>query len=616
MLAILATLWATTRAAPAEPATIAVLPFTSPSAENGAFVAGLSEEITAQLARQPGLRLAGHSSAEQFRGRHASLAEIGRKLHVRYVLEGNVRSAGNHIRVTVALTKAVDGLQLWSETFDERIDDALAIQDRIASRVAQSLDLKLTGVQRPSGALTTSGQAYSAYLTARGLIRERNGKAFEEARAKLREALRADPNFAPAWASLAQAENPGGLGTDVPKAMQTAILHARKALSLAPDFAEAHGVLGMLLGFDTPEGRAHIERAAALDPNNAEFQFWLGNVYASNADFDRMKAAYLRAYELDPLWNYAQQNAVTSSWQMGDRTQALAIVRQVEIDGTPYQAHVIRSILAHMRGDFSLEARELGAARDATADPGRKSTADALRGMVYEQVGLAEAAYQIWLRSNIPLKLLPPNSDPLEQVRRGVLPTLAELREHDLRAPAYWREMGYMGRATKQLINAGRAADVVRLYDADGIMRLSHRQLLQQSARMLEDGPVVAAALRSVGRNPDADRLLAALDRQIIDATRRSRGQVPGPFLASAAQTWALLGKRNEALSALEQAIPNGWVYVIEYDDSSLADFGDEPAFRSLRGDPRFEAIRARINGNIAHERAELTADYRRQPTN
>jgi hypothetical protein len=125
---------------------------------------------------------------------------------------------------------------------------------------------------------------------------------------------------------------------------------------------------------------------------------------------------------------------------------------------------------------------------------------------------------------------------------------------------------------------------------------------------VFEDGPVIAAALRAVGRNEEADRILAHLDREIAAALRRGGGRAPARFLALAAQTWAMRGKDQAALSALERATANGWVYVIEEDDSSLADFGDEPAFRSLRGQPRFEAIRARINGNLARERQQVLA--------
>ena len=170
--------------------------------------------------------------------------------------------------------------------------------------------------------------------------------------------------------------------------MARAIADANRALELAPDLAEAHGVLGMLYGFDHPLGRQHIARAAELDPNNAEFQFWLGNVYAVNADFARMLDAYRRAYLLDPLWHFAQEYVVRAAWQMGYRDEALAEARRIESDGSAYQAHLIRAVLAEARGDFSETARQYAEARDAASDPGRRADAEWALSFLLERLGL------------------------------------------------------------------------------------------------------------------------------------------------------------------------------------------------------------------------------------
>ena len=592
-------------------ATVAVLPFKSLSQDNASFADGLSEEITSQLARQPGLGVAGRTSAAQFRDGSVGVAEIGRKLRVSYVLEGSVRSAGDRIRVNVALTKTADGLQLWSETFDGKLDDVLAIQYRIGSNVARALNLKLTGSGPPTGSLATNGQVYSLYLTARGLIRERNPNAFALAHEKLQKALALDPNFAPAWSSLAQIENPGGVEPDAARTAARAIAHAKRALALAPDLAEAHGVLGMLIGFDRPLGQQHIERAAALDPSNAEFQYWLGAVYEAKADFGRMFDAYRRAYALDPLWSYAQGAVVRSAWEMGHQDEAQAYVRRIETDGSAHQAHLIRAVLAHARGDLSEEARELAAAGNATTDPGRRADSDWRRGMVFEQLGLFNAAYEARRRSGMKDDLVRPEADPYVQIRQGKLPTISELSLRNRNVSYSWRDLGYVGRATKLFIDNGRARDIVSLYDGEGILLVSRRGPPALPARVFEDGPVIAAALRAAGRNEEVDRMLAQLNREIAAALRRSGARVPPRFLAFAAQTWAMLGRDQAALSALERATANGWLYAYDLDDSSLADFGDEPAFRSLRGQPRFEAIRTRINAGLVRERQQTLASAR-----
>ena len=479
--------------APKEP-TVAVLPFSGIAPENESFALGLSEEITSQLARQTGLRVAGRTSAAQLRAQSADLRQIGRRLRVGYILEGSVRSVGDRVRVNVALTKTSDGLQLWAETFDGTLDDILAIQYRIGANVARALTQKLASGGPPTGSLTTSGEVYSLYLTARGLIRERNGQATIRARGLLERAVALDPSFAPGWSSLAQVEYPGGDAPDVAAMTHRAIAHAQRALELAPELAEAHGVLGMIYGFDHPLGQQHIKRAAALDPNNAEYQYWLGNVYAEQADFRPMLDAYRRAFALDPLWTRPQQYLVQATWAMGYPSEARSVARRVESEGSATQAHEMRAMIAQSSGDLSGAVQELRLARDAATDAGRKALSDWRRAVVLEQLRLFDASYAI--RRRCGEKLPSTASDPYVAIMAGSLPTNAEFQQRSRNVRYSWRDMGYVGRAAKMLINAGRARDVVQAYDGGRLLQRSSAGP-NISSRFFEDGPVVAAALRS-----------------------------------------------------------------------------------------------------------------------
>lgn len=586
--------------------TVAVLPFTGVAAENSSFAKGLSEEITSQLARQQGLRVAGRASAAQLRAQNADLRQIGRRLHVGYVLEGSVRSVGDRVRVNVALTKTSDGMQFWSEAFDGTLDDILAIQYRIGANVAKALTQRLVSNRIPTGALATNGQVYSLYLTARGLIRERNPEAWVRARTLLERAVKLDPNFAPGWSSLAQAEYPGDNSPNAVAALRQATAHAQRALELAPDLAEAHGVLGMIRGFDDPVGAQHIKRAAELDPNNAEYQYWLGNVYAEQAKFRPMLDAYRRSFAIDPLFTRSHEYLVMATWSMGYQDEARAIVRQVESDGSAAQAHEIRAIFGRARGDLSEAAKEYRLARNVASDAGRRASLDWRRGMLLEQLRLFDASYA--LRRQAGEKLPPARTDPYVTIMTGSLPSAGDFQKRNRNIAYSWRDLGFVGRAAKQLINAGRAREVAAEYDHGGVLRISS-SAPKMSSRFFEDGPVVAAALRSVGREQEADRLLSRLDREIAFAKRKSGGQVPARFLAAAAGTWAMQGKVRLALSALEKARGLGWDYISDMDDSSLPDIGDEPAFRSLREQSRFEVLRARLNAELARERRETVAD-------
>ena len=605
LLAVAAAYWLNRPAANTKEPTIAVLPFSGIAPENASFAKGLSEEITSQLARQSGLRVAGRTSAAQLRAQSADLHQIGRRLRVGYILEGSVRSVGDRVRVNVALTKTSDGLQLWAETFDGTLDDILAIQYRIGANVARALTQKLATGGPPTGSMITKGEVYSLYLTARGLIRERNPQAVLRARSLLERTVALDPSFAPGWSSLAQVEYPGGDAPDSAAMTNRAIGYAQRALELAPDLAEAHGVLGMIYGFDHPLGWQHIKRAAALDPNNAEYQYWLGNVYGEQVEFVPMLEAYRRAFALDPLWTRPQNYLVQMAWAMGYQGEARSVARRVESDGSAAQAHEMRATIAQSAGDLSGAVQELRLARDTATNPGRKAAVDWHRAMVLQQLRLYDASYAI--RRRWREKLPPTANDPYVAIMTGNLPTSAQFEQRSRNVRYSWRDTGYVGRAAKMLLNAGRAPDVVQAYDRGGLLQRSPTGL-NITSRLFEDGPVVAAALRAVGRRQEADQLLAQLDREIGLAERRSGGRLPARFLAMAAGTRAMVGKQQQALSALEKASSLGWLYVADMDDSSLPDIGDEPAFRPLRGAPRFEAVRKHINTSLARERREVIA--------
>lgn len=594
---------------------IAVLPFRNLSSGDAYFAEGVAEEILAQLSRTPGLRVAGRTSSWQFKGESADLAEIGRRLDVGHVLEGSVRSAGNRVKVEVALVRTDDGVRLWSESFDGSLDDVLAIQHRIGSHVTRALGGRLVEVQPIRAPVKTSGAAYGAYLTARSLIRERNARAMMAAREHLERALRSDPGFAPAWSSMAQVKRwegnkPGPVGQ---KSRDEALAYARRALSLAPDLAEAHGVLGMILDFDNPIGQRHIRRAAALDPHNAEYQYWLGHVYGNEAHFPRMLAAYRRAFEIDPLWAPAHLDAVLHAWRMGYRDEAVAVVRRVEREGSRYDAHTARAFLALHAGDLSGAISEFGAAGASTADLGKQGSAAVGRAFIYDQLGLVERAriereafQRKWAKDQKrPLAITDRTAAHL-RLKRGQLPTPAELA-------AASKSRGdpagdtLLAETIEHLVNAGRASEVVALYDGEhGVLGLSARSPLPRSlGRFMRDAPLLASALTAVGRRQEAFRLLRHMERMIEAGLRRSGGKAPADFYAEAAHTWAMLGRRDAAVAALERARRNGWINAYLNAGDLADDIGEEPAFRSLLGDPGFERTRARMNAHLDRERRE-----------
>ena len=152
----------------------------------------------------PGLKVAGRSSAFQFKGKNEDVRTVGQKLNVDNILEGSVRREGSHVRITAELTKVNDGFQLWSEEYNTEIKDIFAVQDEIARAVTGALQIKLLGANAtpaPARSKVTNPDAYQAYLQAAYFLNRGLEKAnYDKALAYADQAIRLDADFSHAWA--------------------------------------------------------------------------------------------------------------------------------------------------------------------------------------------------------------------------------------------------------------------------------------------------------------------------------------------------------------------------------------------------------------------------------
>ena len=581
---------------------LAVLPFRTLSNSQDYFAEGIAEEILGNLAREPELRVAGRISSRALAA-GADAREVGRKLDVSYVLEGAVRKDGNQVRVTVALVRTADGMQHWSGAYAGTLDDIFLIQQRIGSEVVDSLRHRLVHSAPTTGPLTTKGDVYSAYLSARKLARMRESAKATEAIALLRDAVKRDPGYAPAWAELGKAIAIL-MSLDPVRERAThqaeAVGHVRRALALAPDLAEAHTAMAIVLGIDLPEAEHHIRRAAQLDPNNPEVQLYLAHAHAVAGDFPKQLATINRAVELDPMFR-AASGAMT--WVMptfGQDDVALRQLARLERNGSPDLWH-LRGHFDWARHDHSQAVADLLKDQKIVTFPNR-NRGDQHLGELLRQLGYSESASKVTRFDEGIGRLWQGKVPTIEELRarnRTCLPYLAcagEGNDHD----------GYFGvLATKLLLNAGRGGELARLYDREGLVGLSPRHLTDRPGILVSNGPMLVLALRAAGRAAEADRLLATIDghsRAIL-----ARGPVPNWFHFDRAQALALMGRRSEALAALEQALARGWIYGAEMGgEMTLPDIGNEPALRTMRGEPRFERIRAQTAAYFTRERAEV----------
>ncbi len=308
---------------------IAVLPFVNMSGdpENEYFSDGLAEELINVLTGIEGLKVAARTSSFSFKGKNTDVREIGAALGVGNVLEGSVRKSGERVRITAQLVQVSDGFHLWSETFDRELTDIFAIQDEIASSIADQLQLTLgteiggAVAKRPTDDL----EAYDLYLLGRHRWATRTDAGLIEARDYFERAIARDSSFAPAWAGLAAVFDalPWYVEFPVEEASRKGKAAALRALDLDPDLAEAHAALAVLVyeyDWSWSESERHFRRAIELNPNYSQAYSWYCDLLIYQARVEESLPLCRRALELDPL-------SLMANWSM---TTSLQIGRQID----------------------------------------------------------------------------------------------------------------------------------------------------------------------------------------------------------------------------------------------------------------------------------------------
>jgi TolB-like protein/Flp pilus assembly protein TadD len=287
---------------------VAVLPFTDLSEKHDQeyFSDGLAEELIDSLTKIPNLRVPARTSSFSFKGRSVTVGEIGRALGVTHILEGSVRKSGDRLRITAQLVRADNGFHLWSQTYDRDAHDIFAVQDDIAKSVSQQLQISLLGASAPAPQQATSPEVYELYLKARALAAGDTAADLDQAVELFHKALDLDPNYAPAWAWLAQCHTrrvAQGLDSSG-KGYAEATAAARRAIALNPALPEAYVALGVTLtqhDHDWAGARDAFSKALALDPGNASALGALGHLSAAAGRPSDAVAYFRRAVQADPL---------------------------------------------------------------------------------------------------------------------------------------------------------------------------------------------------------------------------------------------------------------------------------------------------------------------------
>jgi adenylate cyclase len=571
---------------------LAVLPFSdlSPEGDKAYLAEGVAEAILSGLAKEPGIKVIGRSSAKQLQDAGGAAPEMRRAMGITHVLEGSARSIGDQLRMSVRLVDASDGQQIWAEEYSRRLDNIFAVQDEIGRAVAQKLRGSFRGTVATQP--VTKADIYALYLAARSKMRDRRLSSLHEALRLARKVIETDPRYGPGhaiYAELVMHLSAGGYGT-IPtgRAREIARRHAREAIRLAPDSAEGYAALGL-----TAQDESSIEplsTAIRLDPARAELRQWLGHSYDKIGRGEEALKQFEAAVDMDPLWvpgimMLAYTLAASERYDEAER----AIARFERRGGSRAVAAKVRGDVESYRGDFSESARLTDLA--LKLDP-EVPQADLSAGWYYFMLGLHD-------RAAAASKQLPRYTRLLVSGEHELL-----LREVRSAGPAVWKEPDPEA--------AIAALAIARDWDAIVALHDSNRAAvaaLCDDPEQVAPAIALAAALKAKGRSADNRRLLQCV-RALLD--RHGKGRVRSAYLPACgvdltwAEVHALEGRSDLAFPLLERSV-NRCIRA-PYGRGILA----FEAFDALKNDPRYARLDARLKQLIARDRAEAMANLRR----
>jgi serine/threonine protein kinase/Tfp pilus assembly protein PilF len=301
-----------TRAFTPEERSIAVLPFENLSSDkdNAYFSEGIQDEILTRLSKIGDLKVISRTSTQHYQSAPQNLREVAKQLGVAHVLEGSVQKSADTVRVNVQLINAINDSHVWSDTFDRKLTDILAVESDVAKTIADQLRAKLSGQEEEVIAArpTDNPQAYDAYL--RGLaytlktgFTPANSLAAQK---YLKQAVQLDPNFALGWALLSYVDASGYLTQSLQPTeslREEARQAAETALRLQPNLGEAVFAKGFyqyacLRDYETAV--EYLEQAYRLLPNTSRIPQSLAYVERRRGNWEKSDAYFNEAEKLDP----------------------------------------------------------------------------------------------------------------------------------------------------------------------------------------------------------------------------------------------------------------------------------------------------------------------------
>ena len=359
---------------------IAVLPFDSLSEDksNAYFAEGVQDEILTRLAKVADLKVISRTSTQRFKSAPSDLRDIAKQLGVMNVLEGSVQKASDQVRVNVQLINALTDAHLWADTYDRKLTDIFAVESEIAKTIADTLQAKLSGSEQHAIAArpTENTEAHQLYLKGRFFWNKRTGNDLKKSIDYFEQAIAADPNYALAYAGIADAYVwlPGYTAGTPQDCYPKAKAAATKALQLDDTLAEAHTTLALaiwLYDFDSSQAIKEFQRAIELNPNYAiAHQQYGNNTLSALGRFDDAIVEGKRAVELDPLSLVINTDLGSDYYYARRYDEAIAqLHKTLEMDPGFYIAHLVLGQVLDAKGDRDAAIVECQKARALNDDP-------------------------------------------------------------------------------------------------------------------------------------------------------------------------------------------------------------------------------------------------------
>lgn len=599
---------------------IAVLPFQSRSSDpdNVFFTDGIHDDLLTRLADLESLRVISRTSVMKYRDTTKDIRQIAQELGVTAVVDGAVQRVGDQVRITIRLVDALTDEQIWAHTYDEDLTlaNVFTIQSQVSAKITENLRAQLTveEEQRLAAVPTTSMDAYRMFVAGRRNLWERRFDTLQDARRQFEQAIEIDPDYAQAYAGLAETLmilhiNHSAIMPD--EAFRLAEAATAKAMALDSELAEAHAVTGLIesqrwqdtrLGLGNLRAAASFERAIELNANQTNSYVWFASLREHEGAYAAAARLLELALETDPLARIPYLNLADFHARNGDHDKTVAILLRAS-ELFPDWPAVYLNLANHLEGLGRLDEAVAWTRYSEPLNDDPLHFGPTLK--IYQKFGQTDRI--------IAFSESFPDDHPMLAVGASYINVLLgdyaqarELLESEIEHNEIPHPFAYpiLVTATIQLGD----------YDAARAYLLASNPALTADTRLVVDyANVQAVVLLGYIEWQRGDERTATelLERALPVINQLPRSGSVGHGVEDV-RVLALLGRKSAALVALREAIDDGFA---GYRSHSLWTIDNDPMIAPLRGDPAYEAMREELERRIEAlrrnvEAAEQTGDW------